>query len=393
LFHVASDEKIRKGETTDIYFVRAKEVLSAKELDQTQVVAEVTSGDLPQSWSWGVLCGVEELANLFQDMKVDVYAMPEGSVFFPQDYHGFSEPVLRVEGAYGEFCLYETPLLGLICQASGIATRAARLRKIVGDKQLVSFGIRRMHPSISPMIDRAAFIGGFDSVSSLSGARAVGIKPTGTMPHAIIVIFGNQVEAWKAFDSVVQKDVPRVALVDTYCDEKKEAVMAAEALPHLDAVRLDTPSSRKGDFQKIISEVRWELDLRHYENVGIFVSGGLNEDTISELSKAGADAFGVGTYVSNAPTVNFALDIIEVKGIPCAKRGKLGGAKEVWRCSNCMIDKVLPIRRPRPDCPNCGKRMEQMLKPLVRAGKIVGNPQKPKRIREQVCAQLKNLSI
>jgi nicotinate phosphoribosyltransferase len=243
------------------------------------------------------------------------------------------------------------------------------------------------------MIDRAAFIGGFDSVSSLSGARAVGIKPTGTMPHAIIVIFGNQVEAWKAFDSVVQKDVPRVALVDTYCDEKKEAVMAAEALPHLDAVRLDTPSSRKGDFQKIISEVRWELDLRHYENVGIFVSGGLNEDTISELSKAGADAFGVGTYVSNAPTVNFALDIIEVKGIPCAKRGKLGGAKEVWRCSNCMIDKVLPIRRPRPDCPNCGKRMEQMLKPLVRAGKIVGNPQKPKRIREQVCAQLKNLSI
>ncbi len=85
------------------------------------------------------------------------------------------------------------------------------------------------------------------------------------MPHAIIVIIGNQVEAWKTFDSVVQEGVPRVALVDTYCDEKKEAVMAAEALPNLDAVCLDTPSSRRGDFRKNISEVRWELDLRHHE--------------------------------------------------------------------------------------------------------------------------------
>ncbi|NIM44791.1 MAG: nicotinate phosphoribosyltransferase, partial [Nitrososphaeria archaeon] len=54
-------------------------------------------------------------------------------------------------------------------------------------------------PSISPMLDRAAYIGGFDGVSSLKGAEVIGAKPTGTMPHALIIAMGDQVKAWKAF--------------------------------------------------------------------------------------------------------------------------------------------------------------------------------------------------
>ncbi len=392
LFHVASDKEIKQGKTTDIYFVRTKQILEVKGLEKTQVIAEVTSGSLPQNWSWAILCGIEELARLFEGISVDVYVMPEGTAFFSADYRGVHIPVMRIEGSYGEFCLYETPLLGLICQASGIATRAARIRKVVADKNLISFGIRRMHPVLSPMIDRAAFIGGFDAVSCLTGARATETESVGTMPHALIIIIGDQVKAWKAFDSVIDESVPRVALIDTYSDEKMEAIMAGEALKNLEAVRLDTPASRKGDFAEIVREVRWELDLRGHNNVKIFVSGGLNEESIKQLSEAGADAFGVGTYVSNSPTVNFALDIVEIDGKLCAKRGKFGGRKEVWRCKKCLTDVVLPYEASRPRCPKCGAKTVRMLKPLVKNGKIVAKLPKPKEIRKHVLDQLERIS-
>jgi len=390
-FHVASDKEVKKAKTTDIYFVRTKQILEAKNLEKTPVIAEVTSGRLPENWPWSVLCSVEELAHLFKGIPIDVYSMPEGTVFRSADYQGFNVPVVRIEGSYGAFCLYETPLLGLLCQASGIATRAARIKKVAENKTLISFGIRRMHPSLSPMIDRAAFIGGFDAVSCLTGAEVTETEPVGTMPHALIIVMGDQVKAWKAFDEIVDKTVPRVALIDTYSDEKMEAIMAAEALKNLKAVRLDTPSSRKGDFAEIVREVRWELDLRGYKHIKIFVSGGLNEQSIKELGEAGADAFGVGTYVSNSPTVNFAMDIVEIDGKLCAKRGKLGGRKEVWRCQKCLLDVVLPYSEPQPRCPKCRGKTERMLKPFVKNGNIVAKLPKPKEIRRYVLKQLRRL--
>jgi len=394
IFHIASDEEIKKGETTDIYFVRTKQILEAKGLDKIHVVAEITPGELPGGLPWGILCGIEEMAKLLEGLPINVYAMPEGSIFHYKDYYGVREPVVRVEGPYGEFCIYETPMLGILCQSSGIATRAARVKKAAGKKPVISFGIRRMHPALSPLIDRAAYIGGFDGVSSLTGAKAAGTKPVGTMPHALIVVFGNQVEAWKAFDEIMPEDVPRIALVDTYYDEKTEAIMAAEALKdRLYGVRLDTPSSRKGDFAEIIREVRWELDIRGYRNVKIFVSGGLNEKKIRVLSEAGADAFGVGTYVSNSPTIDFAMDIVEIDGKICAKRGKLGGKKEVWRCPGCLTDIVLPVNSQRPKCPKCGGETEQMLKPLIENGKIVARLPKPEEIRRYVLKQLEKVEM
>lgn len=394
LFHYASDEEIKRGETTDIYFVRTKQVIEAKGLEKTQVIADVTPGNLPHDWPWGILCGIEEVARLFEGINANIYAMPEGSVFYHEDCRGVREPVMRVEGPYGEFCVYETPLLGLICQASGVATRASRIRKAVGEKTLISFGIRRMHPALSPMIDRASYIGGFDGVSSLSGAKILGIEPSGTMPHSLIIVFGDQVKAWKAFDEVVSPEVPRVALVDTYSDEKMEAIMAAEALKkRLSAIRLDTPASRKGDFAELIREVRWELDIRGFDYVKIFVSGGLNEENMKELCDAGAEGFGVGTALSNAPTVDFAMDIVEIDGKPCAKRGKMSERKQVWRCKNCLADLVLPFDTPQPRCPLCKGEMKPMLKPLVKNGKIVAKLPKPNQIRQHVLRQLEKLSF
>ena len=393
-FHYATDEEVKTGKTTDIYFVRTKQVLEAKGLDKLRVVTEVTPGEIHKGWPWGILCGIEEEARLFEGCPVDVYAMPEGSVFYHTDHKGVREPVMMIEGSYGDFCLLETSLLGLLCQSSGVATRAARIKKVAGEKFVLAFGIRRMHPVLSPMLDRAAYIGGFDGVSSLMGAEAAGVEPSGTMPHALIIVFEDQVKAWRAFDEVMPQEVPRVALVDTYFDEKIESLMAAEALKdRLDAVRLDTPGSRKGDFAEIVREVRWELDVRGYNHVKIFVSGGLNEETVRILSDAGADAFGVGTAVSNAPTVDFAMDIVEVEGKLSAKRGKLGGRKQVWRCQKCLADLVLPLDKSQPKCPRCGGKTESMLRPLIKNGKIVAKLPKPSEIREYVLEQISKLTL
>jgi nicotinate phosphoribosyltransferase len=394
LFHYASDEEIKTGKTTDIYFVRTKQVLEAKGLDKLRVVAEVTPGEIHRGWSWGILCGIEEEARLFEGYPVDVYAMPEGSVFYHRDHKGVREPVMIIEGSYGDFCLLETPLLGLLCQSSGVATRAARIKKLTSEKTVVAFGIRRMHPVLSPMIDRAAYIGGFDGVSSLMGAETVDVEPSGTMPHALIIAFEDQVKAWKAFDEIMPQEVRRVALVDTYLDEKIESIMAADALKdRLYAVRLDTPGSRKGDFAEIVREVRWELDVRGYNHVKIFVSGGLNEETVKVLSDAGADAFGVGTAVSNAPTIDFAMDIVAVEGRLSAKRGKLGGKKQVWRCQKCIADIVQMFDEPQPRCPHCGGKTESMLRLLVKNGKIVAKLPRPREIREYVLEQVGNLTL
>lgn len=393
-FHIASDEEIRTGKTTDVYFARTKKILQAEGISGREVVAEVTSGSLPNNWSWGVLCGMDEVVHLFEDCPVNIRAMPEGTVFRPFDYGGRRVPLIIIEGPYGNFCTLETPLLGLLCQASGVATLSSRVRKAAEDKLLLAFGIRRMHPALSPMLDRAAYIGGCDGVSSLTGAEAIGRNPMGTMPHALMITMRDRVKAWKAFDKHIPKEVPRIALVDTYSDEKVESLEAAKSLKEkLDGVRLDTPSSRKGNFPDIVREIRWELDARGFDHVDIVVSGGLNEYNIPPLIEAGADSFGVGTSISNAPVLNLAMDIVEVEGELAAKRGKLGGRKEVWRCPECMTDLIALAQREKPDCPKCGGETERLLEPLLEKGKVVSDLPTADEIRERVLEQLKKVEL
>lgn len=393
-FHVASNEDIKSGKTTDIYFERSRQVLEAEGLTDRDVVAEVTLSSLPKNWTWGVFAGLDEVANLFEDIPVDVWTLPEGTIFRPYDVTGVRVPLMIIEGAYHSFCKLETPMLGLLCQASGVSTSSARVRKIAGDKSILAFGIRRMHPAISPMLDRAAYIGGFDNVSSIAGAEEIGRDPMGTMPHALIITFGDQVEAWEAFDRNMPSDVPRIALVDTYSDEKEEAIRAAEALEDkLEGVRLDTPGSRKGEFGELVREVRWELDARGFDHVDIFVSGGLNEDNIPPLDEAGADGFGVGTSITNSPVLNLAMDIVEVEGKPAAKRGKLSCRKNVWRCQDCFEYVVTLEDEEKPKCPDCGGRTENALEPLIKNGEIARDIPEPKEIRDKVLEQLESYNL
>jgi nicotinate phosphoribosyltransferase len=367
------------------------EILKARKKLKERALAEFTVSALPRDWPWGVFCGVEELVRLFEGRDVNLRGLPEGTVFRPRTGAGVRVPVLTIEGPYSEYCLFETPALGFICHSSGVATMAARVKKGAGDRIVIAFGIRRMHPSISPMLDRSSYIGGCDAVSSLKGAELIGAEPSGTMPHALIIMFGDQAEAFKAFDQIVDPSVARVALVDTYSDEKTESLIAAEAIPDLYGVRLDTPASRRGSMSELIREVKWELALRGYGGVKVFVSGGLDDVSVPALAEAGADGFGVGTSISNAPTIDFALDIVEKDGRPVAKRGKYGGSKRVFRCPECLEFEVTVEGADTPDCPRCGDEMERAEVELLKGGKRVHEEESPKRIRERAMKQLAKL--
>src|SRR5439155_235375 len=150
-FHTAADADIKRGEVSDVYFARTVQILKHRN-DRKRVKAEVYLKSLPEDWPWGILAGIEEVAALLEGQPVDVWAMDEGTIFEPY------QPILRIEGTYVEWAQYETALLGLLCQASGIATKAARCKKAAGERQVISFGARRMHPTLAPMIERNALI-------------------------------------------------------------------------------------------------------------------------------------------------------------------------------------------------------------------------------------------
>jgi nicotinate phosphoribosyltransferase len=387
---VASWERIKSGWVTDIYFLRSLKILREKGLDKTMARIEAHVYSLPHMWSWGVYAGLEDALKLFEGRDVNIYSVPEGTIFKPV------EPVMVVEGPIGEILDLETALLGIIRHASSVATKSARIKKLAGDKMVIFFGLRAAHPAIGPMLDRSAFIGGCDAVSGAYSEELFGVKPVGTMPHALIVIFGDQVKAWKAFDEVVEPSVPRIMLVDTFYDERVESLMAAQLLgERLYGVRLDTPSSRRGNMQMIVKEVRWVLDLHGYKNVKIFVSGGIDEKEVVALRDL-VDGFGVGTSIAFPPSIDFSMDIVEVmrdgKWIPISKRGKLPGFKQLYRCPNSLEDHVLPWGSESPLC-NDGSKARPMLELYMSRGKIVKDLPTPREIRNYVLDQLRYAEI
>jgi nicotinate phosphoribosyltransferase len=385
MFHTADPKDIIDGKITDVYFERALKILRAKGVNPV-VKAEFIAKSLPDGWRWAVLAGMEEVAHLLRHLPVRVRAMDEGTVFYPY------EPVMEIEGRYQDFCVYETALLGLLCQATGVATKAARFKKLAGDRLVVSFGARRMHPVIAPMLERNAYIGGCDGVAVIRSAEIIGEDPMGTMPHALILCFGSTVEAMRAYDEVLEPRLKRVALIDTLLDEKFEAINVAEALGRrLFAVRLDTPSSRRGDFYRILEEVRWELDLRGYRDVKLFVSGGIREEDLPVLNPL-VDAYGIGTSITNAPVVDFAMDIMEVEGRPVAKRGKWSGSKRVLRCKRCNSALIVPMQRRSQRC-HCGGQMRDLLLPFAEDGRILRPLRSPRDIRGYVLKQVKGLDL
>lgn len=314
LFYSATHEEILQGATTDIYFVRSYELLRHMGLGGTPVVAEI----FPRRG--GVFAGIEDAKSLLSGRDVKMWSLDEGEEFEAK------EVIMRIEGAYDEFGLFETVILGCMASPSGWATAARECKQAAADAPVYCFGARHLHPAVAPVMERAAITGGFDGASCILAAKLAGSEPVGTVPHAVILIMGDTVQVANVYDKVMPPDAPRVVLVDTFRDEAHEALRVAEALgDRLDGVRLDTPGERGGVTPELVFEVRKRLDQKGFDQVSIMVSGGLNPDRIIELKEAGATAFGVGSYVTKAPPIDMTMDLKVVNGIPVAKRGRIPG--------------------------------------------------------------------
>jgi nicotinate phosphoribosyltransferase len=313
IHHLALSE-----DRADIYFVRTQEILRAEGLNPVVTVEVFANGS-------GILCGMREVLDLLAAVlppDAEVWALDEGQPM------GVKEVVLRITARYQSFGLYETALLGILASESGWATAARKCVEAADDVPVVSFGARHVHPDVSARMEYAALVGGCAGCATSAGAELGGIQASGTMPHALILILGDTVEAALAFDRHMPPQVSRVTLVDTFKDEAEESLRVAQALgDRLWGVRLDTPSERGRVTPALVKEVRARLDQAGFSHVRIFVSGGIDPERIHLFATEDApvDGYGIGSAISGARPIDFTADVKAIEGRPLAKRGRIPG--------------------------------------------------------------------
>ncbi len=322
LVRTRPSREILSGDSADVYFARAASILEREGLDPLVTMELFARQD-------AVLCGIDEAKNLIGHVlatadlnETTVEALSDG------DRIGPKEVVLRIRARYRQIGLYETAILGMMAQSTGWATAARECVDVASPEPVVSFGARHVHPDITDVLDYAAIVGGCVGASTPAGARLAGLNPTGTMPHSLVLIFGDTVAAAEAFDRDLAADVPRIVLVDTFKDEAEETLRVAHALgDRLYGIRLDTPSERGRVTADLVKEIRARLDQEGYDHVKIVVSGGLNPERITYFKEQGApvDSYAVGSYISGATPIDFTGDIKEIDGKPIAKRGRIPG--------------------------------------------------------------------
>lgn len=309
---------VLSGETSDIYFLRTRDILQAEGLDPL-----VTMEVFPSRA--GLLCGMKEVMALLEKALPqggEVWALAEGD---PMEQ---KEVVLRIRAPYQSFGIYETAIIGILAHCSGWATAARECSEAAQGIPIVSFGARHVHPSAVGVMEYSAVVGGCQSCSSTVGAGLAGVAPSGTMPHALVLVMGDTARATLAFDRHMPPDVPRISLVDTFRDEVEESLIVAQAMEgRLAGVRLDTPAELGRVTPEMVKEVRARLDTAGFKEVKVFASGGIDPERIRYFidNEAPVDGFGVGSYISGARPIDFTADLHEVEGRPVAKRGRTPG--------------------------------------------------------------------
>jgi len=323
-------EDVLSGETADIYFANTIEILRREGLNPVATMEVFASRA-------GIFCGIEEvkalLTRILPEDSREVWALGEGEAM------DIKEVALRITAPYQSYGLYETAIDGILSQCSGWATAARQCVDAAHGLPIISFGARHVYPSVAGIMDYSAVVGGCAGCSSVSGARLAGIEPSGTIPHALILVMGDTAEATVAFDKYMPPGMPRISLVDTFRDEAEESLRVAEAMgERLNSVRLDTPSELGGVTVDLVKKVREQLDAAGFKHIKIFVSGGINPERIRHFIESGApvDGFGVGSYISGAKPIDFTADLHEIEGKPIAKRGRTPGIT-----SNPRLKRVL----------------------------------------------------
>ena len=267
----------------------------------------------------------------------DVYAMPEGMVFFA------NEPVMEVTAPIVEAQLIETFVLNTIGFQTMIASKAARCFHAAEGRPLIDFSLRRTQGQDAGIkVARSTFIAGFAATSNVLAGKIYGIPISGTMAHSYVSAFDKELDAFFAYADTFPDH--SIFLIDTYdsVEGARHAAAVAKEMQKkghtLIGVRLDS-----GDMAGLSREVRKIFDDAGLYDVKIFASSGFDEFKIAKVISEGAliDAFGVGTKVgvsADAPFVDVVYKMVRFKGRDVRKLspGKvtLAGEKQVFRKSD-----------------------------------------------------------
>lgn len=313
---------------------------------------------------------LEFLADFRFGGDVDGYA--EGELYFP------GSPVLSVHGTFAECVLLETLVLSIFNHDTAIASAAARMATAAQGRPIIEMGSRRTHERAAVAAARAAYLAGFAGSSNLEAQRRYGVPALGTAAHAYTLLYTtaagpDEQAAFRA--QVAALGIGTTLLVDTYDITAGVANAIAAAGPELGAVRIDS-----GDLGVLARQVRAQLDGLGATTTRIVVSGDLDEFAIAALRAEPVDSYGVGTSVvtgSGAPTANMVYKLVEVDGLPVAKRSSHkeshGGRKQALRLAKATGTIVEEVVYPygRPPQAESGLTARQLTVSLVTGGKPV----------------------
>lgn len=322
--------------STDFYELTMAAAYFKSDQRKTRAIFELFVRKLPRNRSYMVAAGLEQaleyLNNLRFDEKEisflksnksfsklgkdffkylknfkftgDVWAVPEGSILFP------NEPILRVEGPIIEAQIVETFLLSVINFQSLIATKASRITDIAGRKGIVEFGSRRAHgPQAALLAARASYIGGCVGTSNTLAGYKFGIPTFGTMAHSYVMSFEKEIDSFKEFTRIFPDGM---ILVDTY-DSLEAVKKIVQSGLKIKGIRLDS-----GDLHLLSIQSRQLLDNANLHDAKIMASGDLDENIIADLLKKNSpiDIFGVGTELSTSrddPAMNGVYKLVAIK--------------------------------------------------------------------------------
>ncbi|QEQ01875.1 nicotinate phosphoribosyltransferase [Thermosynechococcus sp. QKsg1] len=312
------------------------------------------------------------------EFRGDVWAVPEGTVVFAQ------EPLLRIEAPLWQAQWLETCLLNIVNYQTLVATRASRLRQLVGAEiDLLEFGTRRaFSPQASLWAARSALAAGFTATSNVLAAQQLGVSPTGTMAHSLVMAIATLAGTEQDAFTVFLRYYPEGALlVDTYDTLAAVATLAdrqAAGEIIVKAVRIDS-----GDLLSLSQKIRQLLP-----QTKIIASGDLDEAEVRRLKAANApiDAYGIGTKLVSGETVNGVYKLVEIngQGVMKVSSGKmtLPGRKQIYR-------------RPSGDCLALASEENvwgrPLLEPVMKAGRPLSPPESLATIRDRHRASLAEL--
>lgn len=321
----------------------------------------------------------------------DVHAMPEGTLFFP------NQPILRITAKLPQAQLVESRIINLMHFETLIASKAARSVLAAPDKLLVDFGMRRAHGAEAGLLAaRASYLAGFSGTATVLAGTLYDIPLFGTMAHSFIQAHNDESAAFEHFARSHPDNA--VLLIDTYDTEAaaNKVVTLAKKLK-TDAINIQGVRLDSGDLAEHARNVRQILNAGGLEDTTIFASGNLDEYQLHALlsSNAPIDGFGIGTALdisSDAPALDCAYKLQEYAGKPRRKysEGKATwpGRKQVYRhysSDGCMTEDVVALEENDP------QEGEVLIRPIMRSGKRL-RPNPPlHEIRNQTTADYKRM--